>query len=107
MPMIKGNGIDISYDIHEPPTSSVFPSGTQTYIVLINGLADSKETWSLQIPSLITAGFTVVTFDNRGIGSSSSPPGPYSASLLAADLKSLITHLSIPKFHLMGVSMGG
>jgi pimeloyl-ACP methyl ester carboxylesterase len=107
MPTIKGNGIDISYDIHEPPTSSVPPASSQTCIVLINGLAGPKETWSLQIPSLTTAGFTVVTFDNRGIGSSSSPPGPYSASLLAADLKSLITHLIIPKFHLMGVSMGG
>ena len=107
MPTIKGNGIDISYDIHEPPASSVPPSNIKTWIVLINGLADPKETWSLQIPSLTTAGFTVVTFDNRGIGSTSSPPGPYSASLLAADLKSLITHLSIPKFHLMGVSMGG
>jgi 3-oxoadipate enol-lactonase len=107
MPTIKGNGIDISYDIHQPPTSSVAPSSAQTYIVLINGLADPKETWSLQIPSFTTAGFTVVTFDNRGIGSSSSPPGPYSASLLAEDLKSLIAHLSLPKFHLMGVSMGG
>ena len=96
MPTIKGNGIDISYDIHKPPTSLVAPSSTQTCIVLINGLADPKETWSLQIASLTTAGFTVVTFDNRGIGSSSSPPGPYSASLLAADLKSLITHLIIP-----------
>jgi 3-oxoadipate enol-lactonase len=107
MPTIKGNGIVISYDIYYPPASSVAPSSTQTYVVLVNGLADPKETWSLQTPSFTTAGFTVVTFDNRGIGSSSSPPGPYSASLLAADLKSLITHLGILKFHLMGVSMGG
>jgi hypothetical protein len=51
MPTIKGNGIDISYDIHEPPASSVRPSNTKPYIVLINGLADTKETVSSPVPT--------------------------------------------------------
>ena len=59
-------------------------------IVLINGLAD-PETWSLQIPSLTAAGYRLLTFDNRGIGSSSSPAGPYTAALLAADARALST----------------
>lgn len=107
MPEVNGNGISISYALHQPDHIVVNPFASQAYIVLINGLADPKETWSAQIPSLIAAGFSVLTFDNRGIGSSSAPAGPYSASLLAADAKALVTSLKISRFHLMGVSMGG
>jgi 3-oxoadipate enol-lactonase len=107
MPSVDVNGISISFDLHHSRHSTSTLSSPPIYVVLINGLADPKETWSLQVPSLTAAGFTVLTFDNRGIGSSSSPPGPYSAALLAADARALVTHLSLPKFHLMGVSMGG
>jgi 3-oxoadipate enol-lactonase len=107
MPSVEANGISISYDLHYPPHSISTPTSPFAYIVLINGLADPKETWSLQIPALTAAGFTVLIFDNRGIGLTSSPAGPYTASLLAADAKSLTMHLQLPKFHLMGVSMGG
>ena len=106
MPTVNVGSVSISYGLHTPP-SSVTKTPTPTYVVLINGLADPKETWSLQIPPLIAGGFTVLIFDNRGIGSSSSPAGPYGAALLAGDAKSLVTFLKIPKFHLMGVSMGG
>jgi 3-oxoadipate enol-lactonase len=112
MPTVNANSISISYELHQPSNPDrafiTSPFDSEHYIVLINGLADPKETWSLQIPALTNAGLTVLTFDNRGIGSTSSPAGPYTASLLAADAKALVTHLKIPsKFHLMGVSMGG
>ena len=100
------SGISLSYTLHPPHPSSP-PKQTPTYILLINGLADPKETWSFQLPALSLAGYTVLTFDNRGIGSSSCPAGPYTAALLAADAKSLATFLALPKFHLLGVSMGG
>lgn len=107
MPSVGVNGISISYDLHPATRPTSTPSPGPTYVVLISGLADPKETWSLQIPTLTSAGFTILVFDNRGIGSSTAPAGPYTAALLAADTKSLTTHLQIPKFHLMGVSMGG
>jgi amino acid transporter len=46
-------------------------------------------------------------FDNRGIGRTSKPAGPYSSRLLADDAKALVDHLGITGFHLLGVSMGG
>jgi 3-oxoadipate enol-lactonase len=49
----------------------------------------------------------VVSFDNRGAGQSSQPPGPYTSSEMAADLKALVTELGLARFHLAGVSMGG
>lgn len=81
-------------------------SGPET-ILLINGLADDLATWGYQAPDLVAAGYRVVSFDNRGIGDSDTPPGPYSATLLAGDAKALVDELGLARFHLMGVSMGG
>ncbi|MGH3276679.1 MAG: alpha/beta fold hydrolase [Streptosporangiaceae bacterium] len=76
-------------------------------IVLINGLADDLESWALQMDDFLAAGYRVLRFDNRGIGGSSKPAGPYSSRMLADDAKALVDHLGITDFHLMGVSMGG
>ena len=76
-------------------------------VVLINGLADDLETWSDQVPALLEAGYRVLRFDNRGIGLSDKPVGPYTTAMFAADTKALVEHLRIDNFHLLGVSMGG
>jgi 3-oxoadipate enol-lactonase len=49
----------------------------------------------------------VVRFDNRGIGSSSKPAGPYSTDLLADDAHAVAQNLGLGNYHVMGVSMGG
>src|SRR5215469_348957 len=76
-------------------------------IVLINGLADEIETWFAQMDDFVGAGYRVLRIDNRGIGASSKPAGPYSSRMLAADAKALVDHLGLAGFHLMGISMGG
>jgi 3-oxoadipate enol-lactonase len=98
MPTATVNGIDLNYKLEG--------DGEET-IVLINGLADDLETWVLQMDDFLAAGFRVLRFDNRGIGSSSKPAGPYSSRMLADDAKALVDHLGITGFHLMGISMGG
>ena len=76
-------------------------------VVLVNGLADDLETWSDQVPALLEAGYRVLRFDNRGIGRSDKPVGPYTTAMFAADTKALVDRLGISDFHLCGVSMGG
>ncbi len=76
-------------------------------VVLVNGLADDLETWTDQVPVLLESGYRVLTFDNRGIGLSDKPVGPYTTAMFAADTKALVHHLQISDFHLLGVSMGG
>ncbi|MBW4042901.1 MAG: alpha/beta fold hydrolase [Acidobacteria bacterium] len=98
MPTASVNGIDIAYTLEG--------EGDRT-VVLVNGLADEKETWGYQTPALIEAGYRVLTFDNRGVGATSKPAGPYTSELLADDAKGLVDALGITGFHLMGVSMGG
>lgn len=100
MPKTTVNGISINYEIDGEDA----PNGT---IVLINGLADDLLSWGFQIPALVDAGYRVLRFDNRGIGQSDRPAGPYSARMLADDAKALVDQLGITDFHLMGVSMGG
>ena len=76
-------------------------------LVLINGLADDLETWGGQMDAFLAAGYRVVRFDNRGIGRSGAPPGPYTSAMMAADTKALVDHLGLGPFDLLGVSMGG
>jgi pimeloyl-ACP methyl ester carboxylesterase len=98
MPMTRVNDIDVNYKLEG--------DGPET-IVLINGLADDLETWAFQMDDFLGAGYRVLRFDNRGIGASSKPAGPYSSRMLADDAKALVDSLGISDFHLMGVSMGG
>jgi 3-oxoadipate enol-lactonase len=98
MAEISANGIELHYKLEG--------DGAET-IVLINGLADDLETWVLQIDDFLAAGYRVLRFDNRGIGQSGKPAGPYSSKMLADDAKALVGALDITDFHLMGVSMGG
>ena len=100
MPDAFVNGITINYLVDNEV-------GTAGTIVLINGLADDLYSWDFQIPALVDAGYRVLRFDNRGIGATDSPEGPYTSKLLADDAKALIDHLGFTNFHLMGVSMGG
>lgn len=98
MPFAKVNDIDLHYELDG--------DGAET-VVLINGLADDVETWFAQMDDFLSAGYRVLRIDNRGIGASSKPAGPYSSRMLADDAKALVDLLGITDFHLMGVSMGG
>jgi 3-oxoadipate enol-lactonase len=98
MPFAHVNDIEINYLVEG--------DGPET-VVLVNGLADDLLTWVYQVDALLAAGYRVLRFDNRGIGESSKPAGPYTTELFAQDAKALVDHLGITNFHLMGVSMGG
>lgn len=98
MPTERLNGIDLHYRVEG--------DGEHT-IVLVNGLADDLESWAAQVPAFLDAGYRVVRFDNRGIGKSARPPGPYTTASMAADAKALVDHLGLSRMHMLGVSMGG
>jgi 3-oxoadipate enol-lactonase len=96
--IVRAGAVDIHYQI----------SGAgQHTVVLINGIGDDLDGWANQMDDFVRAGLRVVSFDNRGVGRSSQPPGPYTSSEMAADLKALVAELGLPRFHLLGVSMGG
>jgi pimeloyl-ACP methyl ester carboxylesterase len=97
VPTLSLNGIDLVYDF--------YGDGAET-LVLVNGLADAKESWELQLPAF-SERYRVLVYDNRGVGESSMPAGPYTTKDMAEDLAGLVDALELDRFHLLGVSMGG
>lgn len=102
------SSVKIAYQLHSPSSTSNPPRQT---IILINGLTDPKESWLSQTPAFTAAGYTVLTYDNRGIGASSRPTEAgevYTASDMANDLASVIRGVGIHgQVHILGISMGG
>ena len=80
--------------------------GSGDPLVLIMGLAADSMAWLFQIPDF-SKGYRTIVFDNRGVGRSSKPPGPYSIHQMADDTAGLLDVLGIARTHVVGVSMGG
>jgi pimeloyl-ACP methyl ester carboxylesterase len=49
----------------------------------------------------------VVSFDNRGIGESDKPQGPYTAAQMAGDALQVMDEAGIERAHVVGASLGG
>jgi pimeloyl-ACP methyl ester carboxylesterase len=96
MPKVKTNNIELFYEIH----------GAGKPLVLISGLGYSSWQWHKMVP-LLAEHFQVITFDNRGVGQSDKPAGPYTAQMLAQDTVGLLDALKIEKAVIVGHSMGG
>jgi pimeloyl-ACP methyl ester carboxylesterase len=74
--------------------------------VLIAGVGYGSWFWHKIAPALAEH-YQVITFDNRGAGSSSKPAGPYTVTMLAADTAGLLDALEIKDAFVMGHSLGG
>jgi len=71
-------------------------------IVLVCGCLTPALGWFGVVPMLVEAGYRVVTFDNRGVAPSSSPPAPYSVAQMAGDTLGLLDHLHIERARFVG-----
>ena len=96
MATLTANGITIGYEI----------TGSGPPLVLVAGLGYSRWMWHKMVPGL-AKNFQVISYDNRGVGESDKPAGPYTAQLLADDLAGLLNGLGIAKTAVFGHSMGG
>jgi 3-oxoadipate enol-lactonase len=75
-------------------------------ILLVNGLSSPSDTWFRLVRHLRTQ-YRVLTFDNRGVGRSGVPSGPYAVELMAADAAAVLDAAGIQTAHVLGLSMGG
>jgi len=80
-------------------------------IVFIMGLNNTSFAWESQVKHFAPLGkYSMVVFDNRGVGNSDSPLGPYSTSAMADDVLTLIDYLGWGgerQLHIVGISLGG
>lgn len=75
-------------------------------LLLVHGLGYDRRGWGPAADAL-AAHFTVLLFDNRGIGESDAPPGPYAARELAADAVAVLGAARIERAAVLGASLGG
>jgi len=85
------------------------PSATR--LLLIMGLNNSCFGWHNQVRHFGSAeGYAVLVFDNRGVGNSDNPRGPYKTSDMAKDVVELLEYVGWTEnrsINVIGISMGG
>lgn len=96
MPRTNVGNIELYYEDH----------GSGDPLLLIMGLGADANGWMFQTPELAKHYRTVV-FDNRGVGRSDKPAGPYTTAQMADDAAQLLDRLDIERAHVCGISMGG
>jgi alpha-beta hydrolase superfamily lysophospholipase len=94
---IRVNDIEMAYKIF----------GNGSPILLINGYSAALDFWDPLLISKLASNHTVITFDNRGIGNTSSGNKQFSIPQFALDTAGLMEALKIERADILGWSMGG
>jgi 3-oxoadipate enol-lactonase len=92
------DGIRIRYDLYGP-------AGGEP-LLMIQGLGADSRGWIAQRLRFARE-YRVITFDNRGVGRSDKPAGPYDLERLALDAVEVLDAVGVDSAHVMGASMGG
>ncbi|MBI5115342.1 alpha/beta fold hydrolase [Candidatus Poribacteria bacterium] len=96
MPKVKVSDIEMYYEC----------MGEGAPVVLVTGYGMDHFAWAMQTPA-IAENHKVYMVDNRGVGQTDKPKGPYTIKMMADDLAGFFKALGIEKAHLVGHSMGG
>ncbi|MBV9308702.1 MAG: alpha/beta fold hydrolase [Acidobacteriaceae bacterium] len=96
MPYVTNRGARLYWEEH----------GSGPPVLLIMGLSFTLEMWFRVVPHLIQS-YRVILFDNRGIGRSDVPRGPYTIPMMASDAAAVLDAAGVQTAHIVGASMGG
>lgn len=103
----KNGEVTIGYEVIDNQQDNT------TTIVLINGHSQILLDWPKYFyQPLVDAGYNIIRFDNRGVGSSDWLPNydkkkPYLLEDMAKDVIAILDQENIEKAHIIGMSMGG
>ena len=75
-------------------------------LLLIMGLGATHEWWHRVTP-VVSTHFRTILLDNRGVGRSDIPPGPYDMATMADDAAAVLDAAGVDTAHVYGASMGG
>jgi pimeloyl-ACP methyl ester carboxylesterase len=99
MPLIETDGRKVYYESHG--------ASSGTPLVLVMGMGGSCKGWlPLQVPEF-SQQYRTLIYDNRGVGESEDPGGPFTTADLADDLAALLRALGITRAHVLGAFLGG
>ena len=99
MPLATVSGRKVYYESHG--------GAAGTPLVLVMGMAGSCKGWlALQVPDFAPQHRTLI-YENRGVGQSEDPGGPFTTADLADDLAGLLDALGVRRAHVLGAFLGG
>ena len=75
-------------------------------LLCVMGLGGTLDFWEFQTP-LFARSHRVCIYDNRGVGRSDKPSGPYTIRTLADDAVAVLDACGFARAHVLGISMGG
>ncbi len=75
-------------------------------LILIMGFGADGNLWEKHVAEY-EKHFKCILIDNRGVGRSDQPKGPYSTWMMAADTIAVMNHARIVNARVAGISMGG
>jgi pimeloyl-ACP methyl ester carboxylesterase len=75
-------------------------------VLLVMGLGMNATGWWRTAPVLAHR-LRAIAFDNRGVGRSGRPPGPYTAADMADDGVAVLDAAGVDRAHVYGISLGG
>jgi pimeloyl-ACP methyl ester carboxylesterase len=81
-------------------------SGAGDPLLLIMGLGYSHEMWHRTRPAMAEH-YRAIVYDNRGVGKSDLPAGPYPIAQMADDAAAVMDAAGVEWSHVYGISMGG
>lgn len=90
------DGVRIAYEVR----------GEGDPLLLAHGLGYARTDWEPVIDALAERRL-VIAFDNRGIGESDVPDGPYRVSGMADDALAVLDEVGVQRTALLGASLGG
>lgn len=96
MPYAENNGTKIYWEA----------DGAGEPILMIMGLGYTHDMWHRTRP-VLAKHYRLILFDNRGVGKSDAPAGPYSILQMADDAAAVLSAAGVDAAHVIGVSMGG
>ncbi len=96
MPYANSSGVKIWWE----------EQGRGEPVLAIMGLSFPLQMWYRTAPALARK-FRVILMDNRGVGLSDVPRGPYLISRMAADAAAVLDAAGVRSAHVVGASMGG
>jgi pimeloyl-ACP methyl ester carboxylesterase len=80
--------------------------GSGDPLVLIMGFGADGSVWEKHA-LIYEKDFRCILIDNRGIGRSGQPKGPYTTLMMAGDVIAVMDHAGIQQARIAGISMGG
>jgi len=96
MPFVENLGARIYWD----------EEGSGAPLLMIMGLGWTSHAWHRSRP-VLSKQYRTIALDNRGVGRSEAPAGPYSMPQMAADAAAVLNAARVNAAHVFGVSMGG